>query len=242
VRIAALYDVHGMPTALAAVLADVQRESVDAVVFGGDVFLGPLPAETLELVRSVDATYVRGNCEREPSDWVLSQLDAATVEWARSWPTTVELDGVLYCHATPQSDEPILTDASPDERFAKALAGVAARLVVAGHTHMQFRRGNFVNAGSVGMPYEDDVAAYWAIVVSDQVPGHVPRPDDVHGNISPRDMSRDLVRFKRTPFDVEQAIADIEASGWPGGDKFVAENLRTPPSRREATEYFESLA
>jgi hypothetical protein len=67
------------------------------------------------------------------------------------------------------------------------------------------------------MPYEDDVAAYWALIAED-------------------------VEFKRTPFDVEQAIADIEASGWPGGDEFVAENLRTPPSRREATAYFESLA
>jgi len=216
-KVAALYDVHAMPTALAAVLADVEREGVDAVVFGGDVFLGPLPAETLELVRSVDAQYVRGNCDREPDDWVLSKLSAPDVDWARSWPATVELDGVLYCHATPRSDRTILTDASPEERFAEELAGVDARLIVAGHTHMQFRRDNFVNAGSIGMPYEDDVAAFWAIVADD-------------------------VEFKRTPFDVERAIADNEASGWPEGREFVAENLRTPPSRREATEYFESLA
>jgi predicted phosphodiesterase len=206
-----------MPTALGAVLAEVRDESVDEIVFGGDVFLGPLPAETLELVRSVGAKYVRGNCDREPSDWVRSRLETSAVEWARAWPPTLELDGALYCHATPQSDEPILTDASPDERFAEALSGVDARLVVAGHTHMQFRRGNFVNAGSIGMPYEDDVAAYWAVVSED-------------------------VEFKRTPFDVERTIAEIEASGWPGSDEFVAENLRTPPSRREATEYFESLA
>jgi len=82
---------------------------------------------------------------------------------------------------------------------------------------MQFRRDNFVNAGSIGMPYEDDVAAFWAIVSDD-------------------------VEFKRTPFDVERAIAEIEASGWPEGQKFAAENLRTPPSRREATDHFESLA
>ena len=216
-KVAALYDVHAMPTALAAVLADVERESVDAVVFGGDVFLGPLPAETLELVRSVDAQYVRGNCDREPDDWVLSKLSAPDVDWARSWPATVELNGVLYCHATPRSDRTILTDASPEERFAEELAGVDARLIVAGHTHMQFRRDNFVNAGSIGMPYEDDVAAFWAIVADD-------------------------VEFKRTPFDVERAIADNETSGWPESREFVAENLRTPPSRRDATEYFESLA
>ena len=216
-RVAALYDVQGMPTPLAAVLDEVQRESVDAIVFGGDVFLGPLPAETLELVRSVEAQFVRGNCERQPDEWTRERLDDETLAWSAGWPLTVDLDGVLYCHATPRSDEPILTEASPDARFAEALEGIENRLVVAGHTHMQFRRGTFVNAGSIGMPYEDDVAAFWAIVDED-------------------------VEFKRTPFDIDRAVSEIAASRWPGADEFIAENLRTAPSRREATAYFESLA
>jgi len=217
-RVAALCDVHGMPTALEAVLADVDRADVDAIVFGGDLFLGPLPAETLTLVRSVDAEYVRGNCDREPDDWTRANLDDEALAWAAGWPTTVEADGVLYCHASPADDlRPILTDASPDERFEDALAGIDNRLVVAGHTHIQFRwRDRFVNAGSIGMPYEDDVAAFWAIVGDD-------------------------VEFKRTAFDVERAIAEIEKTEWPARDEFVAENLRAVPSRREATEHFESL-
>ncbi|MGZ4333722.1 MAG: metallophosphoesterase family protein, partial [Gaiellaceae bacterium] len=211
-RVAALYDVHAMPRALEAVLAALG--DVDAIVFGGDVFMGPLPRETLELVRSVDASFVRGNCEREPNEWTLANLDADAVEWARSWPETVELDGVLYCHATPKDDMPILTDASAPERFEEALAGVDARLVVAGHTHMQFRRGRWANAGSVGMPYEDDVAAFWAIIGGD-------------------------VEFRRTAFDVERAAAETRASGWPDAEEFVAENLLVAPSRAEATEFFE---
>jgi predicted phosphodiesterase len=216
-RVAALYDVHGMRTALEAVLADVDGAGVDEIVFGGDIFLGPLPQETFEVIRPLHAHYVRGNCDREPSDWVAEHLDGDAVEWARSWPTTVELDDVLYCHASPANDlRPILTDASPDERFQAALDGISNRLVVAGHTHMQFRRGRWANAGSVGMPYQDDVAAFWAIVGED-------------------------VEFRRTPFDVELAIAEIEATDWPERQEFVAENLRTAPSRREATEHFESL-
>ncbi len=215
-KIAALYDVHGMPHALEAVLHEVAREGVDGILFGGDVFLGPFPAETLELVRSVDAKYVRGNCEREPDEWVRERLGTEAIEWSRAWPPTVELDGVLYCHATPESDEPILTDASPEERFAEALAGVDARLVVAGHTHMQFRRGRFVNAGSIGMPYEGEVAAFWAAVADD-------------------------VEFRRTPFDVDRAVAEIRASDWPGAEEFVVENLLSAPSREEATAYFESV-
>ena len=216
-RVAALYDVHGFRLALEAVLAEVERENVDAIVFGGDLFLGPQPAETAALVRSVDAHFVRGNCDREPDDWTRSQLDDETIAWSQGWPLTVELDGVLYCHAAPADDlRPILTDASPDERFEAALQGVEARLVVAGHTHMQFKRGRWFNAGSVGMPYEDDVAAFWALVSDD-------------------------VEFRRTPFDVERVASEILATGWPEAESFVAENLRAAPSRAEATAHFESL-
>jgi len=218
VRVAALYDVHGQRVALETVLADVEREKADAIVFGGDLFLGPQPAETAELVRSVEAGFVRGNCDREPDDWTRSKLDDETIVWSQGWPLTVELDGILYCHASPKSDmRPILTDASPPERFEEALEGIDARLVVAGHTHMQFKRERWVNAGSVGWAAEDDVAAFWALISDD-------------------------VDHRRTPFDVERAASEILASGWPEADSFVAENLRTPPSRAEATAWFESRA
>src|SRR5438874_11606829 len=112
---------------------------------------------------------------------------------------------------------PIITEASPQEKFDEALAGVDNRLVVGGHTHMQYRRGRFANAGSVGMPYEDDVAAFWAIV-------------------------GDEVEFRRTAFDVERAAAAIRASGWPQAEEFVAENLFAAPSREEATAWMEERA
>jgi len=159
---------------------------------------------------------VRGNCERDPDEWLRQKLDPETIEWARAWPATLELDGVLYCHATPTSDMPILTEASPQERFDEALEGVRARFVVAGHTHMQFRRGRFVNAGSVGMPYEGDVAAFWAIVGDD-------------------------VEWRRTSFDVERAVAAIRTSGWPNAEEFVNENLLAAPARSDTIAYFESL-
>ena len=160
--------------------------------------------------------FVRGNCDREPDDWTRSQLDGETLAWSQGWPLTVELDDVLYCHATPKDDmRPILTEASPPERFDDVLEGIDNRLVVAGHTHMQFRRGRWVNAGSIGWPAEDDVAAFWALVSDD-------------------------VEHRRTPFDVERAAEEILASGWPEAESFVAENIRTAPSRDEALAWFES--
>ena len=80
-RVAALYDVHGVPAALEAVLAEVEQEDVDAIVFGGDLFLGSQPAEVAALVREVDADFVRGNCDREP--------DAVAVEEVRQEGATV---------------------------------------------------------------------------------------------------------------------------------------------------------
>jgi predicted phosphodiesterase len=214
-KIAALYDVHGMPWALEAVLADVAAERVDAVVFGGDLVAGPFPAETLALARGVaGAQFVRGNAEREPDERVVSILGAAETDGQRAWPAQIVLDDALFCHATPASDLEIVTDATTDEKIARVLDGVEERLVVGGHTHMQQRRGRYVNAGSVGMPYEGEVAAFWLMV------------DDGEAV------------FRRTAFDVERAIEVLAASDWPSAGEFIDENLRRATTRDEAVAAF----
>ncbi len=214
-RIAALYDVHGMPWALESVLAELRDEHVDAVVFGGDLVAGPFPSETLALAHGVPgARFVRGNAERDPDERVVSILGAREVEEQRGWPAQVILDGILFCHATPGSDMEIITDASTDEKIAAALDGVEARLVVGGHTHMQQRRGAYVNAGSVGMPYEGEVAAFW-LLVEDGEPS-----------------------FRRTAFDVDAAIDALMVSDWPDAQAFAEDNLRRSVSRNEAIAVF----
>jgi predicted phosphodiesterase len=214
-RVAALYDVHGMPWALEAVLADVANEGVDAVVFGGDLVAGPFPAETWELASAVShARFVRGNAERDPQPEVTSKLDSGLVEQMRAWPASLELDSVLYCHAAPASDLDVITDVTSDERLAELLGSTDAPLVVGGHTHMQQRRGRYVNAGSVGMPYEGDVAAFWLVV-----DGGEPS-------------------FMRSAFDVEHAIALLDRADWPPAAEFAADNLRRGVSREEAIAVF----
>ena len=63
--IAALYDIHGNLPALDAVLAELQREPVDAIVVGGDVVPGPLPRETLARLLAMDIPvhFIVGNGE-----------------------------------------------------------------------------------------------------------------------------------------------------------------------------------
>ncbi len=222
-KVAALYDVHGNVHALEAVLVEVEREGVDAIVYGGDVLYGPFPVETLELARSVEATWIRGNCERIPIEggdhgrWVYEQLPAAEWEELAALPISLELDGVCYCHATPTDDMPAITDATPDERLEELLAGTDARLVVGGHTHMQQRRGRYANAGSVGMPYEDRPGAYWAIVAP-----------EIEGD----------VEHRRTEYDYERAAAAIRSTSYPIAEELAAENVLTVPSRAEAIASF----
>lgn len=178
-RVAALYDIHGNLPALEAVLAEVDAE---AIVVGGDTVMGPWPAETLERLRSLDGDvrFIRGNADRavyddkpgfappEILEHVRGRLSPEQIEVLSSWPLTLSVGRVLFCHATPRNDEEIFTKISPEERWREALAGVDADVVVCGHTHVQFDRRigdiRLVNAGSVGMPYEHEPGAYWALL------------------------------------------------------------------------------
>ena len=187
-RVAALYDVHGNLPALEAVLAEVG--DADLIVVGGDVVGGPFPAETVERLRDLGdrVRWLRGNAERElveqppprevgPPPGELERLRAALtdeqIDFLYGLPERVELDveglgRVLFCHATPQNDLDIVTPLTPEERLRRLLESVTAGAVVAGHTHIQEDRRvggvRWVNAGSIGMPYEDEPGAYWVLL------------------------------------------------------------------------------
>src|SRR2546421_6140830 len=65
VRIAVLSDVHGNLPALEAVLVELEQEEPDLVVLGGDVASGPLPGETIHLLRPPPVRgFVAGNPDR----------------------------------------------------------------------------------------------------------------------------------------------------------------------------------
>ena len=228
-RVAVLNDVHGNLPALEAVLAEVATEGADEIVCGGDVIAGPFPRECLEKLVDLGAVFVRGNADRESPrapaglwEWVAGQLDPLSLEFLSDRPHALALGGVLYCHGSPRDEDEILTRVSPDERFRAALAGVEERLVVGGHTHVQFVREidgiRFANAGSVGMPYEGEAGiACWALLGPD-------------------------VELRRSRYDVDSAAEAIRASGYPDADEFVQEYLLAPASAEEATAHFESLA
>ena len=196
-RVAALYDIHGNLPALDAVLAEVDA---DVILVGGDFVAGPWPAETYERLTSLegDVRFIRGNADREVveeepgrappelMDFVRGRLSDDAFSFLRSLPLTETIDRVLFCHATPRDDKEIFTRVSPEESWREALDGVDADIVVCGHTHIQFDRPigdiRVVNAGSVGMPYEREAGAYWALLDGNDV--ELRRTEYVPGDLS----------------------------------------------------------
>ncbi|MDQ3699349.1 MAG: metallophosphatase family protein [Chloroflexota bacterium] len=179
-----LYDVHGNLPALEAVLADAETAGVRRWLLGGDYALfGAWPAETVTRLRGLDATWIRGNGER----WTASPqaapeavrgaiernrelLGPVLVDELAALPESWRDGNTLFCHGSPVSDvrsfRPEPADDEPE--LLAGLTGGVRRLVF-GHTHLAFRREapggvELVNPGSVGMPFDGDQRAAYAVV------------------------------------------------------------------------------
>jgi putative phosphoesterase len=178
--VAALYDIHGNLAALEAVLAEVPDDAT--IVVGGDICAGgEQPSETLARLRSLGdrVAWLRGNADRElyPGEEGLAppevieearaKVSEDEIEFLHGLPETQQIDDVLYCHASPRNDVDIFTERTPEERIAFLFDGLDVSTVVCGHTHTQYERTvsgvRVVNAGSVGMPYEEQPGAYWLL-------------------------------------------------------------------------------
>lgn len=122
-RVAVFSDVHGNLTALEAVLADIEQQAADSVVFAGDLCVaGPRPAECLARVRQMGIPAIYGNTDhwllgisqppermRAICDWTLAQLNKEQQAWLRSLPLTYRIsptetgsDDLLIVHANPK--------------------------------------------------------------------------------------------------------------------------------------------
>lgn len=250
-RVAAIYDVHGNLPALEAVLSDLERIEPDLVVVGGDVASGPMPAEVLDRLEAMEyrVLWVRGNADRaivsaydggsraieallcDPAlvmdGWAASRIGRRHRDLLASFEerVVVEVGGlgaVLFCHATPNSDEKILTTATSDSRLRGILAGVEQDVVVCGHVHTQYDRlldgKRVVNAGSVGLPYQGEpVGAFWAL------------------------LGPEGVELRRSDYDLGGALEGFRALGYPASDD-VAEALLTPPDPAWVADFFERQA
>ncbi len=218
--LAIVYDIHGNLPALEVVLDEIDREGADRCLLGGDYGTpSPWPLETLARLRELpNATWIRGNGERwlrePPADRpevseVYEQFNGQVApdveDWLYGLPPQAEVDGVLYVHGSPLSDDDSFAP-EPQEGEERLLAGVHDRTIVFGHSHQQFRRAGpagtyLINPGSVGMPLDGDRRAAWAV-----------RRDDGE------------FEFRRADYDWQRAAAAFRALG---GDfaEFAAQRI-----------------
>jgi predicted phosphodiesterase len=190
-----------------------------------------MPCETLARLNSLDlpVDFLRGNGDRETLEerpdrpsripetareqlrWCRAQLDDTQAGAVEAWPLLVrhELPGlgsVLFCHATPRNDTEVVTHLIPEPLLKPIFDGVAD-LVVCGHTHVQFDvmvgRTRVVNAGSVGMPFEQP-GAYWLLLDG-------------------------AVDLRRTAYDLEAAAGDVRRTAFPHAEEFASVYILRPP-------------
>jgi len=223
-RIAVIADIHGNVPALRAVFDDLDEADVDEVIVGGDlVGRGPRGSRIVELIAERGWPTIRGNHEDYllsfrrgdvPDDWLEAD------EWAASRWMADELDndhedfiddlpfsyvsrldpGLRVVHGSPSSYTdgigPWLDQKAIDERWRS----IDESILVCAHTHRPLVRqiegdsGLVVNVGSVGLPFNGDPRAQYAIVER-----HEDRWD---------------VEFRQVEYDREQLIDTYRESGF----------------------------
>ena len=187
-----------------AILAQMAEARTGSVTYWGTTSGARPPESIIEIYR-----------------WTAAQLQPELEPPLARWPKTVrlEIDGlgqVLFCHSTPRSETEVFTRLTSEERLLPIFEGLDARVVVCGHTHMQFDRmigrTRVVNAGSVGMPFGEP-GAYWLLLGSD-------------------------VQLRHTPYDPAKAAECIRATSYPQAEDFAAHNVLQPPSEKQMLEAF----
>jgi putative phosphoesterase len=158
------------------------------------------------------------------SAWNAQQIDRRMRDFLASFADTavLEINGLgraCFCHGSPRSDEEIITRLTPDDHLLKLFSGLGAKVLVCGHTHHQFDRriGGYrvINPGSVGMPYQGEPGAFWALLGPD-------------------------VELRRTEYDHVQALDEALAAGYP--DPSYRDTLLSPRKAEEVAAFFEKFA
>ena len=221
-RIAILADIHGNMPALEAVLEDLERQDADEVIVGGDlVGRGPQGSRVVREVRSRGWPTIRGNHEeyllgfrrREvPREWLVTgewaaarwmaaELTDDDVEFIGGLPFAREIEDpapMLLIHGSPRSTNEGLGPWTSDRRLQRHVEAIGPSTLVCAHTHRPMERelptGLVVNVGSVGLPFNRDRRAQYAILEADG------------GSWK--------VEFRQVEYDLERTLGAYESTGF----------------------------
>lgn len=192
-KYAFLSDIHGNAVALEAVLKDIEAEKVEKIFVLGDIcYRGPEPKRALDMVRSLDATVIKGNADEwmvrgvkqgevpeqalammnKEREWCLSRLNKEDLDYLSSLPTdfqfTLNNKKTIYAfHATPTSLFEVVLPSAP-ELEAKLTETSQADIYLYAHIHLpyiQYINGKCIgNLGSVGLPFDGQPLSSYILV------------------------------------------------------------------------------
>ena len=195
-RIAIIADIHGNPPALEAVVADVEAQGVREVLVAGDlVGRGPRGGEVVTRIADLGWPTIRGNHEDyllsfrrgtipdawrgaqewAASRWMAAELDDAHIDFIDALPLTMasaHAPPLRIVHGSPRGYNDGIGTWTTDAQLQAHLDAVEEDVLVCAHTHRpmirEAARGLVVNVGSVGLPFNGDVRAQYAIFTLDE--------------------------------------------------------------------------
>lgn len=141
--------------------------------------------------------------------WTLERLDDASRDFLTGLPFsyTASLggEGVLFVHATPASNVAWVPLSASDDELQTHFHHPEATFFVTGHVHTPGLRRlpdgrSIVNAGSVGLPWDGDWRASYAILEGDG--------------------QRTAVNLIRVPYDIERTVREARRLGMPDADAY----------------------
>ena len=210
------------------------------IVPGDLFAFGPTPNEVFAPLQQLpNAHFLLGNTDRyliegtypsTPGDggwqdklllsfrWTAENLGNEGLRFLETLPATQVIRHgdrqILAVHGSPRSDEEGLTMKTTVEELQEMSIGAQVDVLICGHTHvpMDRRIGNLrvVNAGSVGLPFDGDPRACYALISDSGVNG-----------------KRAIqVELRRVPYDIEKAVEQFYAANHPAAE-ISAYNLRT---------------
>ena len=106
----------------------------------------------------------------ELAAYTRSALGDQRLEWIHSLPMTIQAESLTIVHASPNDCWRAPGPQATDDELLRVYGELGTATVVFGHTHQPLIRhlntvpSTLVNAGSVGLPYDGDTRASYAIL------------------------------------------------------------------------------
>ena len=191
-RIAIIADIHANLFALEVAIDDLATRQIDEVIVAGDlVGRGPQGSEVIARIDELGWPCVRGNHEDyllsfwhgdvpdswmkdeqwAASRWMADELNAEAIEFMESLPFSRHCSlapAIEVFHGSPNSHSEGIGAWTPQLRLEEHLKAIDGTVLVCAHTHrpLEYRSPNglVVNVGSLGLPFNGDWRAQYAIL------------------------------------------------------------------------------